>query len=132
MENFKKLLKQCRTYAAAFFIPVFSVYAAYAIFGMYPFGERSILVLDLNGQYIYFFEALRAAFHGNGSLFYDWSGNLSGGFMGTVGYYLASPFSLFAVILPEKNIELAILLMQLGKLGCAGVTFNHYIRKSKN
>lgn len=131
MENFKKLLKQCRTYAAAFFIPVFSVYAAYAIFGMYPFGERSILVLDLNGQYIYFFEALRAAFHGNGSLFYDWSGNLSGGFMGTVGYYLASPFSLLAVILPEKNIELAILLMQLGKLGCAGVTFNHYIRKSK-
>ncbi|MBR4542871.1 MAG: YfhO family protein [Lachnospiraceae bacterium] len=131
MDLIKKLLKQSRTYIAAFIIPAVSVYVAYAIFGMYPFGEKSILVLDLNGQYIYYFEALRAAFLGSGSVFYDWSGNLSGGFMGTVGYYLASPFSLLAVILPEKNVELAVLLMQLGKLGCAGVTFNHYVRRSK-
>ncbi len=131
MNLIKKMLKLSRTYIAAFFIPAVLVYAAYAIFGMYPFGEKSILVLDLNGQYIYYFEALRAAFHGGGSVFYDWSGNLSGGFMGTVGYYLASPFSILAVLLPEKNVELAILLMQLGKLGCAGVTFNHYVRKSK-
>ncbi len=130
-ERIKKILKLSRTYIAAFLIPAVLVYLAYAFFGLYPFGERSLLVLDLNGQYVYYFEALRAAFHGNGSVFYDWSGNLSGGFMGTVGYYLASPFSILAVILPEKNVELAILLMQLGKLGCAGVTFNHYVRRSK-
>ena len=92
-ERIKKILKLGRTYIAAFLIPAVLVYLAYAFFGLYPFGERSLLVLDLNGQYVYYFEALRAAFHGNGSVFYDWSGNLSGGFMGTVGYYLASPFS---------------------------------------
>ena len=52
-----------------------------------------MLCLDLNGQYVYYFEALRDAFWGDGSIFYNWSRNLSGEFMGIIGYYLASPFT---------------------------------------
>ncbi len=118
-------------YAAAFFIPVILTLIAYAFFGVYPFGERSALALDLNAQYIYYFEALRDAFWGDGSVFYSWARNLSGGFMGIIGYYLASPLSLIMILLPRTMILESLLIMQLCKLGCAGLTFFYYARTSK-
>ena len=86
----------------AFIIPFLLTFISYIAFDVYPFGERSVLTLDLNGQYIYYFEGLRDAFWGGGSPFYNWSRNLSGGFMGIIGYYLASPFTLIVMLLPRK------------------------------
>ena len=119
-------------YIAAFILPVALIYVAYAIFGMYPFGEHSVLCLDLNGQYVYYFEAIRDAFHGNGSILYNWSRNLSGGYQGVIGYYLASPFTLIVILLPRTMLLGALLIMILAKLGAASVTFCYYVRKSKH
>ncbi len=120
-----------RHYFVAFFLPVVLVYIAYAIFGLYPFGDRSVLCLDLNGQYIYYFEAIRDAFYGDGSILYNWSRNLSGDYSGIIGYYLASPFTMLVILLPRTMILGAMLIMILCKLGAASVTFCYYLRKSK-
>ena len=119
-------------YLAAFCLPVVLIYIAYAIFGLYPFGEYSVLCLDLNGQYVYYFEAIRDALHGSGSALYNWSRNLSGGYQGVIGYYLASPFTLIVILLPRTMILGALLIMILSKLGMASVTFCLYVRKSKH
>ncbi len=119
-------------YIAAFLIPALLAFIAYAFFGVYPFGIRSVLTLDLNGQYVSYFEAIRYAFHGQGSLFYNWSRNLSGEFMGIIGYYLASPFTFILVFLPRSFILESLLIIQLSKIGAAGVTFMVYAQKSKN
>ena len=37
-------------YIASFLIPFLLTLIAYIGFGVYPFGERSVLTLDLNGQ----------------------------------------------------------------------------------
>ena len=50
----------------AFFLPAALMFAIYAALGTYPFGESSVLVLDLNGQYVFFFEALRDLVYGEG------------------------------------------------------------------
>lgn len=120
-----------KVFFVAFAIPAILTYVAYAIFGLYPFGGQSVLCLDLNGQYVYYFEAIRDAFWGDGSIFYNWARNLSGGYMGVIGYYLASPFTLIVVLLPERFMIWSLLIMQLCKLGCAGVTFSYYLQKSK-
>ncbi len=120
-----------RYYLIAFFIPVLLTYISYAIFGLYPFGEESVLALDLNAQYVYYFEALRDAFWGDGSIFYSWSRNLSGEFMGIIGYYLASPFTLIVLLLPERFLIWSLLIMILAKIGTASVTFCYYLQKSK-
>ena len=120
-----------RYYLMAFFIPVVLMYICYAIFGLYPFGEQSVLALDFNAQYVYYFEALRDAFWGDGSIFYNWSRNLSGGYMGVIGYYLASPFTLIVMLLPEKMMLTSLLIMILAKIGTASLTFHHYLIKSK-
>ena len=124
-------LSRNRYYIIAFFIPVVLMYISYAIFGLAPFGEKSVLALDFNAQYVYYFEALRDAFWGDGSIFYSWGRNLSGGMMGVIGYYLASPFTLIVMILPRKMILTSLLIMILCKIGTASVTFNLYLQKSK-
>ena len=119
-------------YIASFLIPFLLTFVSYIGFDVYPFGERSVLTLDLNGQYIYYFESLRDAFWGDGSAFYSWSRNLSGGFMGIIGYYLASPFTLIVMLLPRKMILESVMIMQMAKVGAAGLTFSIYAQKSKN
>ncbi len=120
-----------RIYIIAFFVPIILMYISYAIFGLYPFGEESVLVLDLNAQYVYYFEALRDAFWGDGSAFYSWARNLSGEFMGIIGYYLASPFTLIVMLLPQKWLLTSLLIMILAKIGSASVTFCYFLQKSK-
>ncbi|MBR2913216.1 MAG: YfhO family protein [Oscillospiraceae bacterium] len=132
LDALKKWAITNRIYIIAFFIPIVIMYISYAIFGLYPFGEESVLVLDLNAQYVYYFEALRDAFWGDGSAFYSWSRNLSGEYMGIIGYYLASPFTLIVMLLPEKWMLTSLLIMILAKVGSASVTFCYYLQKSKN
>ncbi|MGN1085547.1 MAG: YfhO family protein [Porcipelethomonas sp.] len=121
-----------KLYFIAFLIPVIIMYAAYVIFKVYPFGDKSVLVLDLNGQYVYYFETLRDAFwSGDESALYNWSRNLSGGFAGVIGYYLASPFTLIVLLLPRQMLLGSLMIMQLVKLGSASVTFCYYLQKSK-
>lgn len=118
-------------YAAAFLIPAVITLIAYAAFGMFPFGDRSVLALDLNGQYIYYFERMRDVFWGDGSMFYSWGRDLSGEYMGIIGYYLASPFTLIVMLLPRTMIIESVMIMQLCKIGAAGLTFCIYAQRSK-
>ena len=48
--------------------------------------------------------------------------------MGIIGYYLASPFTLIVMLLPEKFMLSSLLIMQLCKVGAAGVTFNYFLQ----
>lgn len=115
-----------------FTLPIFIMYLVYAFFGVHPFGEGSVLVLDLNGQYVSYYEMLRDAVWGDHSLIYSWSRNLSGETMGMFGYYLASPFMWIIVLLPRTMMLGAIELMQLLKIGCCALAFAYYLKKSKN
>ena len=144
----RKWLYKNRFYIYAFFIPFILMALTYGLFDVYPIGkwmgtnyenipkrknphDGAVLVLDLNGQYVYYFEALRDALWGKGSIFYNWSRNLSGEFMGIIGYYLASPFTLIVMLLPRTMLLESLLLMQLCKLGSVGVTFSYYLQHSK-
>ena len=77
----------------SFLIPVVIMYFIYLGLKIHPFGDGSVLVLDLNAQYVYFYEALREFIWGDQSLLYSFGRQLGGEFMGIYGYYLASPFS---------------------------------------
>ena len=118
-------------YIASFLIPFLLTFVSYIGFDVYPFGERSVLTLDLNGQYIYYFEYLRDTFWGDSSALYSWSRNLSGSFIGIIGYYLASPFTMIVMLLPRKMILESVMIMQMSKVGAAGLTFCIYAQKSK-
>ena len=124
-------LYQKKIYLLVFAIPFFIMYFVYASFGVHPFGDNSVLVLDLNGQYVYYFEAFRDAVWGKSSLIYSWSRNLSGEMFGIFGYYLASPFTIIPVLLPRTMMLGSLEFMQLCKIGAAAVTFSIYLKNRK-
>ena len=79
-----------------------------------------MLILDLNGQYVYFFAELRNKLLHGGSLLYSWSRSLGGEFLGIFAYYLSSPFSLITCLFPASHITEALLLMFMLKAGACG------------
>lgn len=121
----KKYLLLC------FFIPAVLTYLMYVCFDVYPIGEGSVLVLDLNGQYVYFFDGFRDIVSGEGSLLYSFSRGLGGEFMGIFAYYLSSPFSIIVSLFPKEMITEALLLMFILKAGCCGLTFGIYIEATR-
>lgn len=114
----------------SFLIPIAVMYLVYLVKGVHPFGDESVLVLDLNGQYVYFYEALRNAILGDRSLLYSFSRSLGGEFLGIYAYYVASPFSYIVCLFPQSRILEALLLVFLLKTGISGLTFGYYLHKT--
>ncbi len=121
----KKYLGLC------FLIPAALLYFMYLLRGVYPVGEGSVLVLDLNGQYVYFFDALRDIVTKGGSFVYSFRRALGGEFMGIFAYYLASPLSFLVSLFPKENITEAIRFLLVLKCGLTGFTFGYYIYKTR-
>lgn len=115
--------------ALCFAIPVLLMYAVYLAMEIHPFGDGSVLVLDLNGQYVYFYEALRNTVYGEGSFLYTFFRALGGEFMGMYAYYLASPLSYIVALFPQEKILEALLTMILCKVGLCGLTFGFYLHR---
>ena len=96
-----------------------------------PFFGNSVLVLDLNGQYVYFFESLHdIIYNADASLLYSWSRTLGGEYMGIYAYYLASPFSWLVALMPSGIITESLYVMILLKIGCAGASMGWYLHKT--
>ncbi len=111
----------------AFLLPCLLMYAIYFAFGVFPFGKESVLVLDLNAQYVYFFGALRRILHGDASLLYSFSRALGGEFLGIFAYYLSSPLSWIVALFPENMMLDALLVLFTTKCGLCGLTFAWYL-----
>ena len=127
----KKLLKNPYLYLSlCFLLPVFVMYLIYLSREIHPFGDGSVLVLDLNGQYVYFFEALRNFVRGDASLLYSFSRALGGEFMGIYAYYIASPLSYIVCLFPKDRMLEALLVLFLLKTGGCGLTFGYYLHKT--
>lgn len=113
-----------------FLIPALLVYLTYFARGVHPFGNGSVLVLDLNGQYVWFFEALRNFVRGDASLIYSFSRALGGEFLGIYAYYVASPLSYLVALFPTERMLEALLVLFMLKAGLCGLSFGYYMHKT--
>jgi uncharacterized membrane protein YfhO len=110
-------------------IPAVIFFLIYLSRGLYPFGNGTVLVLDLNGQYFGFFEALRDTVLEGGSLLYSWSRSLGGEFLGIYAYYIASPLSYLICLFPDTKIQEFLLIMFMIKAATCGFTMGFYLHK---
>lgn len=117
--------------AAAFFLPFAIMAGAFACMEFHPFGNSSILTLDFQAQYIFYYEKIRDLLVNGGSWLYSWQRTLGGEFMGIVAYYMGSPFNLLLVLFPKKNIVDAVTFIQLCKIGAMGLNFGIYLHKTR-
>ena len=127
----KRFFTSDRQLWISFLVPCLTLLISYFIFGVFPFGKQSVLSLDLNGQYVYYYDYMYDVFAGKESVFYSWSRNLSGEFMGIIGYYLASPFNLLVWMWPRECITEGLLTMMVIKVGAIGLCTAVYLSKRK-
>lgn len=114
----------------SFFVPILVMLLTFLFTGMF-FGKTSYLALDMNAQYVYFFEQLRDILTGQESFFYTLERSLGGEFFGYYTYYLASPLSLIVVLFPDTMIVEAIGVMMVLKSALASLSFCIFLYKTR-
>lgn len=114
---------------AAFLVPVFVLLIIYAQRGIYPFGDRIYLRMDMYHQYAPFMSEFRNKLVGGGSLLYSWDIGMGVNFVPIYAYYLASPLNWLLAFVPRGYIlefmDYGIIL----KTGLAGLTMAFYLQK---
>lgn len=115
----------------SFVIPVIGFVFILYFSHLWPFGDQSIVCLDLDSQYISFFSYLKEIFRDPTTLFYTFSKTLGGDMIGLVAYYLISPFNIITLFFSTGDLPIAITIIIILKIGCAGVSFNLLLRKEE-
>lgn len=128
----KDLFKKNNYIFLATFVTATIVLITYAFCGFYPFGENSILKVDLYHQYAPFHQELRQKILTGDSLFYSWEGGLGKEFLSQIAYYTASPISIFILFFPATYISEAILFFVFIKIVLCSFCFGYYLKNTFN
>ncbi len=97
---------------------------------MIPFGDKTILRMDLYHQYGPLFAELYERIVNGASLTYSWVSGLGSCFLGNYFNYLSSPIGAIILVLGHKNMPEAIAAMILIKAALSASTFTYYLKRS--
>ncbi|MDO5323508.1 MAG: YfhO family protein [Clostridia bacterium] len=130
MTNKATALRRNLLHLMAFLLPSVVLLVMFRALGFYPFGEKSLLIMDMNGQYIHFFASLKDLVSGDSSLFFSWSKGMGQNYIGLFAYYLASPLSFITLLFDNEALPLGILLLTILKISLCGLTFSIYLSRA--
>ncbi len=108
-------------YLAAFTIPFCVLLAAFAMRGIYPFSDVSVMLYDMPVQYAEYFGWLIQVLHGQGNLLYSNAAGLGGGMFSLFTYYLSSPFNLIAFFFTPETVPQLFSVLYLVKIPACAV-----------
>ena len=120
----------------AFFATLVLYIAAILLCNKYPLGEYSFLQSDLKAQYAPFLALLRSKITELGTvpqghliqyISYSFKLGLGKNFIGTFGYYLASPFNLIYLLIEESQIDTAVLVIVTLKLSLSAAFMSMFL-----
>ena len=121
-----------KRYLPAFLLSILLVMVSMAVAGILPFGEKSLLIVDMSSEYVDYFLALRNAFFSGEGLDFWFEMSMGLTPIGLFAYYLASPFLFLVILLPSEMILEAIYLMTILKIGSAALTFSIFAHRGMN
>ena len=103
-----------------FLIPALVTFAGFALNGVWPFGDGTVLIIDSLHQYLPFYTDLHEKLVHHESLLYSFSAGLGYDFWATFAYYMASPLNFLLVLFPKANVADAMDLFIILKVGLCG------------
>ena len=110
--------KRAAISALAFFIPGLVMLWIYASLGYAPWGDKTVLMVDMSSQYVDFFCALKS-----GDLFFSWAKALGSGYIGVFSYYVSSPLSFLTLLVPNEYMPVGLMFLTVLKIALAGLSF---------
>jgi len=114
---------------AAFSIPTLLMLLLFIINGIYPFGGRSFLYMDMYHQYMPFFSEFVEKIKAGEGLAYSWNVGVGSNFLALYVYYLASPLHWLAFLFPKEHLLEFMSYLVIFKLGLCGLTSCIYLQK---
>ena len=102
----------------------------YYCFELIPFGDRTVLRMDLFHQYGPLFAELYDRLTGFKSLLYSWTSGGGSSFLGNYMNYLSSPIAFIILLFGHENIPESIGAMVLIKNALAASTMAYYLKKA--
>ena len=131
MQNsFKKFLIDFKFILISFGMSVAVMILIMFCYDMVPFGDITILRMDLYHQYGPLLAELYDRLTSGGSLVYSWQSGGGGSFLGNFFNYLSSPISFFVLLFGHKNTTDAILFVIGMKAALSAGTLNYYFKES--
>lgn len=94
MCKIEQKLQRKHLIALSFFLPLLVMTGCCIVFGVQPFGDNSLLIIDGLHQYMPFYSVLYDKLKGGETLFYSFRSGLGINFLSLFSYYLSSPFNL--------------------------------------
>ena len=110
---------------AAFFAALAAATAIFALLGIAPFGDDTLLVSDMYSQYSCFFGDVKSLL--SDGLFYSLHKSIGGDIYSLAAYYLASPLNLIFLLFPLKYLPEAVSVLYILKLSLAALTMSCYL-----
>ncbi|MCI8544352.1 MAG: YfhO family protein [Lachnospiraceae bacterium] len=109
-------------------IPSVIMLALFVVNRIYPFGDRSFLFSDMYHQYMPFFSELLHKIRGGENLSFSFNVGIGSNFLALFVYYLASPFHIFSLLVPESHLMEFMSYLIVFKIGLAGLTSCIYLQ----
>lgn len=132
MEFFNKHKKGVITFLC-WALPIILLLIYYAIRGVYPFGNGTILGGDLGTQYIDLFKYYKETILYDHTAFtYSFEKSLGGEMISTWGYYLMSPFNLILLFFPDHLFPVAMWILVILKVSSSSLAFGYVLQKKFN
>lgn len=113
-------------YLLSFLLPLGVMIGVLVCFGVQPFGDNSLLIIDGLHQYMPFFSILYDKLKGGESLFYSFRAGLGINFLSLFSYYLSSPLNLFILLFQKTQLNMAVSLLVVLKIALSGLTAGIY------
>lgn len=131
MLNKEKKLWQNYSYIfISFFAAAATMLIIYLCNRVVPFGDKTVLRMDLYHQYGPLFAELYERVKSGDSLIYSWTSGLGSCFLGNFFNYLSSPLTAIIFFFSHNNIPVAIGVMVLVKAALSSASFTYYVKKS--
>lgn len=123
-----KRSKPAIIFGLSFLLPILVLVLCYYFLNFIPFGDTSLLIMDMSNQYVEFFAGLKDIISSPSNLVYSWSMGFGGNIIGLVSYYISSPFSLITLFFSDETLPLGITVLTMLKIGLCGLTFSLFLK----
>ena len=130
VKRINRLWEDNRYIIYAFLATAGTMLIIYFCNSMVPFGDKTILRMDLYHQYGPLFAELYERIINGASLTYSWISGLGSCFLGNYFNYLSSPVGAIVLLFGHKNMPEAIAAMILIKAALSASAFTFYLKRS--
>ncbi len=127
-KSFKEKFFDQKYVILSFFVPFLIMGISFAVFEVYPFGDKQILVTDFWQQYYPFFCDFQSKLQEGSSMLWSWATGLGTNYIALIAYYLASPLNLLLFFVPAEILREALTVSLMIKIGCAGMFMSMFLR----